>query len=59
MLGCKGFFRADYILKNGELFLIEVNTVPGMSPKSLMPQQLTYANVSLSEVLDFQISQMK
>jgi len=58
MLGCKGFFRADYILKNGELYLIEVNTVPGMSKQSLMPQQLDYANVSLSKILDYQIEQM-
>ena len=58
ILGCKGFFRADYILRDGELFLIEVNTVPGMSSKSLLPQQLDYAQVSLSEILDYQISKM-
>lgn len=58
ILGCRGFFRADYILSNGELYLIEVNTVPGMSKASLMPQQLAYAKVDLGGLLDDQISQM-
>lgn len=58
VLGCKGFFRADYILQDGELFLIEVNTVPGMSAKSLMPQMLAYAGIDLGEVLDQQIEAM-
>ncbi|MBD81610.1 MAG: D-alanine--D-alanine ligase [Crocinitomicaceae bacterium] len=58
LLDCRGFFRADFILCKGELYLIEVNTVPGMSQKSLMPQQLEYANVSLEEVLEYQIEQM-
>lgn len=58
ILGCKGFFRADYILKNGELYLIEVNTVPGMSSASLMPQQLKYANINVTELLQFQIDNL-
>ncbi|MGB0404429.1 MAG: D-alanine--D-alanine ligase [Salibacteraceae bacterium] len=58
ILGCKGFFRADYILENGELFLIEVNTVPGMSSASLMPQQLEYANINVTELLQFQIDNL-
>ncbi|MCB0480514.1 MAG: D-alanine--D-alanine ligase [Flavobacteriales bacterium] len=56
LLGCRGFFRADYILQNGELFLIEVNTIPGMSAQSLMPQMLDYAGFPLSEVLDQEIN---
>ena len=58
ILGCKGFFRADYIINNGRMYLIEVNTVPGMSSKSLMPQQLEYAGIPLSEVLDQQLATM-
>jgi D-alanine-D-alanine ligase len=58
LLGCNGFFRADYILAKNGLYLIEVNTVPGMSAKSLLPQQLDYANENLSEVLEEQIVTM-
>ncbi len=55
-LGCNGFFRADYILHEGKLYLIEVNTVPGMSAVSLLPQMLDYAGMSLPELLDEEIS---
>lgn len=57
-LGCEGFFRADYILHDGELYLIEVNTVPGMSAASLLPQMLNYANMSLPELLDEEIENL-
>jgi len=57
-LGCSGFFRADYILHEKKLYLIEVNTVPGMSEASLLPQMLDYAGMSLSELLDEEISDL-
>ncbi|MDE0771146.1 MAG: D-alanine--D-alanine ligase [Salibacteraceae bacterium] len=57
-LGCSGFFRADYILHEEKLYLIEVNTVPGMSEASLLPQMLDYAGMSLSELLDEEISDL-
>ncbi|UTW60684.1 D-alanine--D-alanine ligase [bacterium SCSIO 12741] len=57
-LNCKGFFRADFIIQDGEFFLIEVNTVPGMSKMSLMPQMIEHAGLSLGTILDEQISEM-
>ncbi len=57
-LGCSGFFRADYILHEGELYLIEVNTVPGMSSASLLPQMLSYAKMAVRELLDEEIAQL-
>lgn len=57
-LGCKGLFRADYILQDGQLFLIEVNTIPGMSAKSLLPQQLAYKGINLADILDESINQL-
>ena len=39
-LGLRGYSRADYILReDGELYLLEVNTLPGMTPTSLVPQE--------------------
>lgn len=58
LLGCKGFFRADYIINNNGLFLIEVNTVPGMSKMSLMPQQIEYAGESIADLLNEQINRL-
>lgn len=36
---CKGLARVDYMLRNEVLYVIEINTVPGMTDKSLVPQQ--------------------
>ena len=57
-LNCKGFFRADFIIQEGEFYLIEVNTVPGMSKMSLMPQQIAHAGLSIADILDEQIAEM-
>ncbi len=49
ILGCRGFVRVDYILV-GEVFqIIEVNTVPGMTDASLVPQQAVAAGMKLGE----------
>jgi D-alanine-D-alanine ligase len=47
-LNCAGFVRVDFILQNDEPCIIEVNTIPGMSKRSLVPQQMAYANISLT-----------
>ncbi len=38
-LGCKGVVRIDYILVDDTFYLLEVNTIPGISPASIVPQQ--------------------
>ena len=58
LLNCRGMIRADYIQKGDELFLIEVNTVPGLSEKSLMPQQAVHAGMSLTEFFTASIEEM-
>ena len=40
ILNCKGVVRVDYIIENDEPAFIEINTVPGMSTESIIPQQL-------------------
>ena len=49
-LGCKGMIRIDYIIKGGKLFLLEVNSIPGMTERSLLPQQSRYAGISEKEL---------
>ena len=40
LLGLKGYSRSDYIVdENGDVYFIEINTLPGMTPTSLMPQE--------------------
>jgi D-alanine-D-alanine ligase len=51
-LGCKGMIRIDYIIKKGKLFLLEVNSIPGMTERSLLPQQAEYAGISKKELFN-------
>ncbi len=46
----KGFTRSEYIFKNGIPHLLEVNTVPGMTNESILPQQARQAGISLEEL---------
>lgn len=51
--GCKGVVRVDYILsKEGVPYFLEVNTVPGMTKMSLVPQQLRVAGISIPDFLN-------
>ena len=43
--------RMDFILKNKEFYLIEVNTIPGMSSKSILPQQANSLGITFSELI--------
>ena len=48
----KGFSRSEYIFKDGEPHLLEVNTVPGLTKESILPQQAAAAGISLPELFD-------
>ena len=51
ILGCKGIIRADYIIVGETPFLLEVNTTPGMTATSFIPQQVRAAGLDIKEVL--------
>ena len=51
ILGCHGIIRADYVLIGDEIYLLEVNTTPGMTATSFIPQQVRAAGLEMSEVL--------
>ncbi|WP_321295766.1 D-alanine--D-alanine ligase [Marinifilum fragile] len=50
-LKCKGIVRVDYIIKNKEIFVLEANTVPGMTSTSFIPQQVAAMNRDLKDIL--------
>lgn len=52
LLDLKGVARADYIIKAGVPYLIEANTVPGISEESLIPQQAIAHGMSLKELFN-------
>lgn len=47
ILKMNGFSRSEYILIDGEPYLLEMNTVPGMTEESILPQQAAEAGISL------------
>lgn len=52
ILKLKGFSRSEFIFKNDEPYLLEVNTVPGLTKESILPQQAKEAGISLEELFD-------
>lgn len=49
---CKGLARVDFIVTpEGEPYLIEINTIPGMSAGSIVPKQIRAAGLTMTEVL--------
>jgi D-alanine-D-alanine ligase len=50
ILKMDGFSRSEFIFKNGEPHLLEMNTVPGLTKESILPQQAAAAGISLEEL---------
>lgn len=51
LVGAKGIIRADYIISNGIPVLLEVNTTPGMTATSFIPQQVRAAGLNMGDVM--------
>ena len=56
VLGCRGVTRADFRYDDtqgepGRLYLLEVNTQPGMTPLSLVPEQARHLGISFPELV--------
>ncbi len=51
LCNCKGIVRVDYILKDQTFYFLEINTVPGMTATSFIPQQIKAAGLDLTELL--------
>ncbi len=50
LLSCKGIVRIDYIIQENTIYLLEVNTTPGMTPTSFIPQQVEAAGLPIADV---------
>lgn len=50
ILNMSGFSRSEFILVDGEPFLLEMNTIPGLTKESILPQQAQVANISLPDL---------
>ena len=59
-LGCRGVSRADFRFDDtrgapGKLYLLEVNTQPGMTPLSLVPEQAAHVGIPFVELVDWMV----
>jgi D-alanine-D-alanine ligase len=49
ILNCKGMVRFDYILEEDTFYFLEANTIPGLSPTSILPQQLEAQGIEAAD----------
>ena len=55
-LGCRHYSRSDFIVSQKGIYYLETNTLPGLTPQSLLPKSLEAVGVSYSEFLDHLIT---
>ena len=51
VIKCRGVSRSDFIYDGKQIFFLEINTQPGLTPISLVPEQLQYQNISFDELI--------
>ena len=51
-LGCRGMSRTDMIIRGDEIIVLELNTIPGMTPTSLLPTAAKAAGIAFPQLLD-------
>lgn len=52
-LGCEGVARADYIVDaEGQIFFLEINTIPGMTETSLIPKAAAHVGISFEDLVE-------
>ena len=55
-LGCRGYSRTDFIAAgDDEIYFLELNTLPGLTAASLVPQQLRAAGIDFRDFLERQV----
>lgn len=57
VLQMKGFSRSEFIIVDNEPYMLEMNTIPGMTNESILPQQARAAGISMSDLLSNAIEQ--
>jgi len=60
VLGCRGISRSDFryddtVYSPGRLYMLEVNTQPGMTPLSLVPEQAAHADMSMRDLVTWMV----
>ena len=53
VIGCKGVTRSDFKFYKGKFYLLEINTQPGMTSLSLVPEQANHVGISFPELVSW------
>lgn len=51
-IDCRGFGRVDILIRKDKPYVLEINTIPGLTPVSLFPKEAAAAGISYSKLLD-------
>ena len=54
-LGCEGYSRTDIMAASDGMYFLELNTLPGLTTSSLVPQELRAANIDFRKFLEVQV----
>lgn len=57
ILKMKGYSRSEFIFVDNEPFMLEMNTTPGLTEESILPQQAAVAGISLSQLFESAITE--
>ena len=52
LIGCRGVTRSDFKFFNGKFYLLEINTQPGMTSLSLVPEIANYHNINFIQLIE-------
>ena len=53
IIGCRGVTRSDFKFFNGKFYLLEINTQPGMTKLSLVPEIAAYKGISFIKLIEW------
>ena len=56
LIGCKGVTRSDFKFYNNKFYLLEINTQPGMTKLSLVPEIASYKGISFKNLIEWMIN---
>ena len=59
VIGCKGVTRSDFKYENGNFYLLEINTQPGMTKLSLVPEIALYKGISFIKLIEWILKDAK
>ena len=57
LIGCKGVTRSDFKFFKGKFFLLEINTQPGMTKLSLVPEIAAHKGISFIELIEWMLNE--